>query len=111
MQLHAANPLHTVVMDTSKAEQLAEWISQETGARGVEGEGFPTFSSIVPIVGVVMAYIGPDNAPQTWGPTFALDPAFSEKEPLLLGRSDCFQTFVVTFEESPAQPTFYLDHV
>lgn len=36
IQLHRANPLHTVVMDTSKAEQLAEWISQEFGARVID---------------------------------------------------------------------------
>jgi len=36
IELHQVNPLHTVVMDTSKAEQLAEWISTELGARVVE---------------------------------------------------------------------------
>lgn len=36
IQIHEVNPLHTVVMDTSKAEQLAEWISSELGCRVVE---------------------------------------------------------------------------
>lgn len=30
------NPIHTVVMDTSKAEQLAEWIREELGAEVVD---------------------------------------------------------------------------
>lgn len=29
IEIHDRNPLHTVVMDTSRAEQLAEWISSE----------------------------------------------------------------------------------
>jgi phage terminase large subunit-like protein len=36
LALHARNPLHTVVMDTSRAEQLAEWIAQTTGATVIE---------------------------------------------------------------------------
>lgn len=32
LELHARNPIHTLVMDTSRAEQLADWISQTTGA-------------------------------------------------------------------------------
>lgn len=33
---HERGPLHTVVMDTTRAEQLAEWISQEFGATVVD---------------------------------------------------------------------------
>jgi phage terminase large subunit-like protein len=33
---HERGPIHTVVMDTSKAEQLAEWISQELGATVID---------------------------------------------------------------------------
>jgi phage terminase large subunit-like protein len=36
LELHARWPLHTVVMDPSKAEQLAQWISDTLGARVVE---------------------------------------------------------------------------
>jgi phage terminase large subunit-like protein len=32
VEVNARNPLHTVVMDTSRAEQLATWISDEFGA-------------------------------------------------------------------------------
>jgi phage terminase large subunit-like protein len=36
IELHERNPLHTVVMDPSKAEQLATWISDEFGATVIE---------------------------------------------------------------------------
>lgn len=36
LEMHARNPLHTVVMDTSRAEQLATWISDELGARVID---------------------------------------------------------------------------
>lgn len=35
-EIHAANPVHTVVMDTSKAEQLAEWIRDTLGCEVVD---------------------------------------------------------------------------
>lgn len=34
--VHARNPVHTVVMDTSRAEQLASWIRDELGATVVD---------------------------------------------------------------------------
>lgn len=38
--LHRRNPLHTVVMDTTRAEQLAEWIAKEFGATVIDhGQG------------------------------------------------------------------------
>ena len=36
IEIHARNPVHTVVMDTCRAEQLAEWISQELGATVID---------------------------------------------------------------------------
>jgi phage terminase large subunit-like protein len=36
LTIKARNPIHTVVLDRSKAEQLAEWISRETGATVIE---------------------------------------------------------------------------
>lgn len=36
LRLHDRNPIHTCVMDTSKAEQLAEWIRTEIGAEVVD---------------------------------------------------------------------------
>jgi phage terminase large subunit-like protein len=35
-EMHAANPLHTVVMDMTKGEQLAAWIEETLGARVVD---------------------------------------------------------------------------
>jgi phage terminase large subunit-like protein len=32
IEIHKRNPIHTVVMDMSKAEQLAQWLSSEIGA-------------------------------------------------------------------------------
>lgn len=32
LRIHARNPIHTVVMDTTRAEQLARWIEEKTGA-------------------------------------------------------------------------------
>jgi phage terminase large subunit-like protein len=40
IQIHHRNPLHTVVMDTNRAEQLAEWIRSELGAEVIDrGQG------------------------------------------------------------------------
>ncbi len=35
-ELHARNPIDTLVMDTSKAEQLASWVETELGCRVVD---------------------------------------------------------------------------
>ncbi len=40
MEIHVRNPIHTVVMDTTRAEQLAEWIAKELGATVIaHGQG------------------------------------------------------------------------
>jgi len=36
LELHQRNPLHTVVMDTTRAEQLADWIASEIGATVID---------------------------------------------------------------------------
>jgi hypothetical protein len=36
LTIHARNPVHTVVMDTSKAEQLAAWFEAELGATVID---------------------------------------------------------------------------
>ena len=42
IELHERNPIHTVVMDTSRAEQLASWVEQELGARVLDmSQGIP----------------------------------------------------------------------
>jgi phage terminase large subunit-like protein len=44
LELHARNPLHTVVMDTHRAEQLATWIADETGARVIDRQQSNAFA-------------------------------------------------------------------
>jgi phage terminase large subunit-like protein len=36
LEIHDAHPIHTVVMDTTRAEQLADWIGRELGAAVVD---------------------------------------------------------------------------
>ena len=36
IEIHERNPVHTVVMDMSRAEQLASWIEEEIGATVVD---------------------------------------------------------------------------
>ena len=36
VKIHQRNPIHTVVMDTSRAEQLAQWIESELGAAVID---------------------------------------------------------------------------
>ncbi len=36
LQIHLRNPIHTVVMDTSKAEDIAAWIESDIGATVIE---------------------------------------------------------------------------
>lgn len=57
-----------------------------------------------------MVLVGPNNSFQAWGPPLVLNPAFSEKEPLLLGRHDFFQASTVTFQEHAQTLVFHLDH-
>ena len=42
--LHEHNPIHTVVMDMSRAEQLAAWIAEQLGARVVDWPQSNTFA-------------------------------------------------------------------
>lgn len=42
IDLHERNPIHTVVMDTSRAEQLGSWLEREIGCRVVDQpQGIP----------------------------------------------------------------------
>jgi phage terminase large subunit-like protein len=36
LRIHARNPIHTVVMDTSRAEQLGQWLEQELGCTVID---------------------------------------------------------------------------
>jgi hypothetical protein len=75
---------------------------------GGVGSSFPTWRSTVPILGGVLDLRG--KQPKLWGGMFALDPVFTDVQPpaTLLGRSDFFRCFTITFDEDAAQPTFTL---
>lgn len=45
-RIHARNPIHTVVMDPSKAEQMAQWISETIGAVVVERAQTNSFACV-----------------------------------------------------------------
>lgn len=46
LEIHARTPVHTVVMDPSKGEQLAEWIRENLGAEVVERTQTNAFAAI-----------------------------------------------------------------
>jgi phage terminase large subunit-like protein len=46
LKIHARNPIHTVVMDPSKAEQLAEWIRATIGAKVIERKQTNAYAEI-----------------------------------------------------------------
>lgn len=45
-EIHARNPIHTVVMDPSKAEQLGAWIEETLGATVIARTQTPTFAVV-----------------------------------------------------------------
>jgi hypothetical protein len=89
-------------------------IEDSTSGMGVErredDEGFPTWSSAVSITGQVVS-VAPDGKPEPWGPEFPLNPAFAETDAILLGRTDFFQAFAVSFEPGVAgEAKFVLEY-
>lgn len=46
IDIHARNPIHTVVMDMSRAEQLASWIESEIGAEVVDRPQSNAFAAV-----------------------------------------------------------------
>ena len=92
------------------AHQLGVTLQQDAiGAVGVEGAGFSTWSSQEPITGQVVRIDPATMQPAMWGPTFAMMPAFTEKDAFLLGRQDFFAAFGVTFAVEASGPTFVID--
>jgi hypothetical protein len=72
-------------------------------AAGV-GAAFAVWRTAVTIFGRVQRRGG-----GSWGPALWLNPAFAEPEVALLGRSDFFPHFRITFETDPLGPIFHLD--
>jgi hypothetical protein len=98
-------PLSTARRLGIKANQL----TLDPGTSGGVGSTFNTWSSTVPIRGVVAAILDPAKGPEPWGPGFAMNPAFTNLQPepsTLLGRADFFQAFSISFDEDAATPSF-----
>jgi hypothetical protein len=72
------------------------------------GSEFRTWSSKVPILGRVAAFIS--SEPEPWGPHIPLSPAFGQHRAFLLGRADFFRVFTVTFQEHASDPVFHVDY-
>jgi hypothetical protein len=80
-------------------------LSQDpAGARGVEGEGFPTWSATQSISGQIIRTDPQTGNQEPWGPSFSMDPAFAEKDVFLLGRADFFPIYSIGFEQDVSGP-------
>jgi hypothetical protein len=78
-----------------------------SGAEGV-GSKFATWRTPLAIQGHVLRPRIRDFA-VPWGPELRLRPVFAEVRIALLGRSDFFPHFRITFETDPIGPIFHLD--
>jgi hypothetical protein len=77
--------------------------------RGAEGVGarFATWRTRVDVRGHLLRPIGDFGVP--WGPELRLRPVFAEAPIALLGRSDFFPHFRITFETDAIGPIFHMD--
>nr|MBA2599577.1 hypothetical protein [Actinomycetota bacterium] len=73
-------------------------VQDAQGARGVEDQEFPTWSSTEQIVARIVRNDPQTQAEELWGPEIPMNPAFAEKPTFLLGREDFFAPFVITFD-------------
>ena len=116
-----ATPLVPVVglVDSGSEETLlplevAGWLRLDDelhedpyGAEGV-GVSFATWRTHAAVRGcLVRPRIRNSDVP--WGPELRLRPVFAETEVALLGRSDFFPHFQITFETDAVGPIFHLD--
>lgn len=86
--------------------QLSE---DASGAVGVEGGGFPTWSFLPGLQGqIVRVPPSKPQHPELWGPQIAMNPAFANKDAFLLGRQDFFAELQVRFEPG-APPHFVVE--
>lgn len=93
------------------ATQLGVTLQQDAiGASGVEGGGFPTWSSQEPITGQIIRIDPNTQQAELWGPQITMTPAFADKDPFLLGRQDFFAAFGVNFRPAMPQLAFLVDY-
>lgn len=79
------------------------------GSSGAGGTTFPTWTTKHGITGKIVA-LGRDGA-KFWGPEMRLKPVFAHGEQVLLGRSDFFAHFSITFVNHSRQHSrFHLDY-
>jgi hypothetical protein len=95
----------SVAADLGLSENELE--DDPAGAAGV-GSMFSTWLAPVGIRGWVLRR-GVGGATLRWGPELRLDPVFAEPQFALLGRSDFFPHFRITFETDAIGPIFHLD--
>lgn len=107
---------HRTLLPLSVATRLglqpAE-LTQDAGQAGGVGSIFNTWSSTVPIIGKVMAFLaGVAQPPQPWGPDIDMNPGFTDLQPepsTLLGRMDFFRAFTISFNEDSIAPQFSIE--
>jgi hypothetical protein len=86
-------------------------LTQDAGSSGGAGSSFATWTSTVPLIGRVTAFVDSSQTLQPWGPNVELDPAFTDLQPEpapLLGRADFFQSSRSGSDEDATAPTFTL---
>jgi hypothetical protein len=92
----------------------ADLIQDPTKAEGIgaekEEDRWPTWSSRIPIFGQALRPDETSGRLVPWGPEFRLNPAFAEKNQILLGRQDFFRHFKITFEHNLVAPAFVLSY-
>jgi hypothetical protein len=89
-------------------DPAADLHPQTGGSGGAGGTTFPTWTTSKTIQAQVFALL-PGGA-QTFGPVFALAPAFAAGGTVLWGRRDFFAQFRITFEtDAQLGPIFHLD--
>jgi hypothetical protein len=95
-------------MQVAQRLGIATSLTQDkTGAVGVEGENFPTWSYPSSLQAqILQVQREPVGASAPWGDQFVLNPAFSDKSAFLLGREDFFAIFRVEFNPGNPLPTF-----
>ena len=95
-------------MQIAKRLGVAEaLVRDETGAVGVEGESFSTWSHHAGLQAPILdVRRGTTGTVVRWGAQFTLNPAFCDKGAFLLGREDFFARFRVAFDPGDPLPTF-----
>lgn len=73
-------------------------VEDPAGARGVEDEEFPTWSTSEQLVARIVRSDQETQAEELWGPEISMNPAFADKPTFLLGREDFFAPFAITFD-------------